>query len=158
MPEDEAVDEALAPPSGGRLAVATFMRDSKTGKLALLVGDREYTDPWMLKGTNDWVTVEQASKDLASWLSEAQPPEPGTTSRGKKALPQAKSLVDEVNEILERKLVESGLTQRGVRLSEDREGSVRVYIGIQSYMMNEIPDTEIREIIRQAVAEWEGRK
>ena len=69
-----------------------------------------------------------------------------------------KSLVDEVNEILERKLVESGLTHRGVRLSEDQEGSVRVYIGIQGYSMDEIPDPGIREVIRQAVAEWEGRK
>jgi len=44
-----------------------------------------------------------------------------------------------------------------VRLSGDREGSVRVYIGIQSYTLDEIPDADIREVIRLAVAEWEGQ-
>jgi hypothetical protein len=159
------VDETSGPANvvamsttGDRRAIATLKRDDSTGRLVLVIADREYTNPWDLRGTNDWANVEQASLDLASWLSEARPPgsEPG--SRGKKAPPVTKSLVDEVNEILERKLVESGLTHRGVRLSEDREGSVRVYIGIQGYSMDEIPDPDIREVIRQAVDEWEGRK
>jgi hypothetical protein len=151
----EAVDMSIR---GERRAIATLKRDDRTGRLVLVIADREYTNPWDLKGTNDWANVEQASVDLANWLSEARPPGSGPGSRSKKAPPVTKSLVDEVNEILERKLVESGLTHRGVRLSEDREGSVRVYIGIQGYSMDEIPDPDIREVIRQAVEEWEGRK
>jgi hypothetical protein len=152
-------DEDLAQPiTGMRHPIATLMRDDRTGRLALKVGDREYANPWELKGTADWTNVEQASTDLATWLSEVQPPEAGSGKRTKKAVPASKSLVDEVNEILEVKLAESGLTHRGVRLSEGSGGSVRVYIGIQSYTMDEIPDAEIREVIRQAVAEWEDRK
>jgi hypothetical protein len=143
---------------GERKAIATLARDNRTGRLVLIIGDREYTNPWDLKATDDWPNVEQGSLDLATWLGEAASPGSGPRSRGKKTPPVTKSLVDEVNEILERKLVESGLTHRGVRLSEDQEGSVRVYIGIQGYSMDEIPDPDIREVIRQAVAEWEGRK
>jgi hypothetical protein len=148
-----ANDEARPVPAGRR-AIATLMRDNRTGKLTLVVGDREYVNPSELKGTNDWFGVEEASRDLVDWLSDAQPPE----ARGKRTPPRAKSLVDEVNEILEQKLAESGLTHRGVRLSEDRDGSVRVYVGLQAYTLDEVPDPEVREVIRQAVAEWEGRK
>ena len=153
----ESGEEAAPLAPGGRRVIATLTRDGRTGRLALIVGDHEYANPWELKGTNDWAGIEQASMDLTNWLSEAQPPESGSPSRGQRLPPKTKSLVDEVNEILERKLAETGLTNRGVRLSEDREGSVRVYIGLQGYTMDEIPDAEIREVIRQAVAEWEAR-
>lgn len=156
LPEPDISGEARAPSPGPRRALATLMRDEKTGKLALIIGEREYVDASELKGTDDWARLEQASRDLATWLNEAQPTEPDPTSRVKKARQQTKSIVDEVNEILERKLSDSGLTQRGVRLSQDSQGSVRVYIGIQSYTMEEIPDPEIRELIREAVNEWEG--
>lgn len=155
--ETAVLSEEKGGAPGKRYEVATLLRNEESGKLALIVGDREYASPWELKGTEDWASVERAAKDLVSWLGEAQPSELGQSSRTKKASPQAKSLVDEVNEILERRLAEAGLTQRGVRLSGDREGSVRVYIGIQSYTLDEIPDAEIREVIRQAVAEWEGQ-
>ncbi len=149
----EPADEAPPVPAGRR-AIATLMRDTRTGKLALIVGDREYANPSELKGTNDWFGVEEASRDLVDWLSDAQPP----GARARRTPPRAKSLVDEVNEILEQKLAESGLINRGVRLNEDRDGSVRVYIGLQAYTLDEVPDPEVREVIRQAVAEWEGRK
>ena len=155
--ETTALSEEKGSAPGKRYEVATLLRNEESGKLVLMVDDREYASPWELKGTEDWVSVERAARDLVSWLGEAQPSELGQSSRPKKATPPAKSLVDEVNEILERRLAEAGLTQRGVRLSGDREGSVRVYIGIQSYTLDEIPDADIREVIRQAVAEWEGR-
>jgi hypothetical protein len=147
---------AGAPEHGpaGRRPIATLLRDNRTGKLTLMVGDREYVNPSELKGTNDWFSVEEASRDLADWLSDAQSLE----ARVKRPAPRTKSLVDEVNEILEQKLAESGLTHRGVRLNEDRDGSVRVYVGLQAYTLDEVPDPEIREVIRLAVAEWEGRK
>jgi hypothetical protein len=149
----EIADE-FPPVPAGRRTIVTLTRDNRTGKLSLIVGDREYANPSELKGTNDWFGVEEASRDLVNWLSDAQPA--GARTRG--APPKAKSLVDEVNEILEQKLAESGLTNRGVRLNEDRDGSVRVYIGLQAYTLDEVPDPEIRDLIRQAVAEWEGRK
>lgn len=156
--ETTARSEVTPEPSKGeQRPIATLMRDDRTGKLALMIGDRQYTDPAELKGTQDWAKIERAAQDLTKWISEAQPPEAEPAARTKKGSPQIKSLVDEVNEILERKLAESGLTHRGVRLSQDQHGSVRVYIGIQGYTMEDIPDADIREVIRQAVAEWESR-
>jgi hypothetical protein len=148
-----AVDETQTVPARRR-EIATLMRDDRTGKLVLMVGDREYANPSELKGTNDWFGIEEASRDLIDWLNDALPP----SARTRRIPPRAKSLVDEVNEILEQKLAESGLTHRGVRLNEDRDGSVRVYVGLQAYTLDEVPDPEVQEVIRQAVAEWEERK
>jgi hypothetical protein len=152
-PPEHVAPAADAPAPKGRRPIATLMRDNRTGKLTLVVGDREYVNPSELKGTNDWFGVEQASRDLTSWLSDAQRPEERT-----RRPPRTKSLVDEVNEILEQKLAETGLTNRGVSLVEDRDGSVRVYVGLQGYALEDVPDPEVREVIRQAVSEWEGRK
>jgi hypothetical protein len=67
-------------------------------------------------------------------------------------------MVEQINRILQGKLGAQPEGGRGVRLAEGPGGSVRVYIGVQAYGLEDVPDPAIRESIREAVAEWEGRR
>jgi hypothetical protein len=65
-------------------------------------------------------------------------------------------MIDQINTILERKLAESPQGLKGVRLVEGTGGALRVFVGLQSYAFDEVPDPEVRKVIREAVAEWEN--
>lgn len=66
------------------------------------------------------------------------------------------SVVDEVNEILQKKLHGSPLAGKGIHLMENHNKEIRFWVGLNSYNdVEEIPDSEVREIIDQAVREWE---
>jgi hypothetical protein len=68
-------------------------------------------------------------------------------------------MVEQIGQILESKLAaRPGSSAAPVRLVEGPGGSVRVYIGLQSYSPEEVPDPEIREAIRASVAEWEASR
>jgi hypothetical protein len=62
--ETAVLSEEKGGAPGKRYEVATLLRNEESGKLALIVGDREYASPWELKGTEDWASVERAAKDL----------------------------------------------------------------------------------------------
>ena len=66
-------------------------------------------------------------------------------------------MIEEINEILEKKC-EGGEAPMGLRLFEGPEGTVRVYIGVNSYEVDDVPDKKIQSVIKSAVAEWEARK
>jgi hypothetical protein len=69
--------------------------------------------------------------------------------------PAFKSITAQVDDILQRILAESPLAGRGIQLSESPEGVV-VEVGVDKYLgVDAVPDEEVRQLIRQAVAEWE---
>jgi len=62
----------------------------------------------------------------------------------------------QVDEILQKKLQERGLQQRGVRLMELPNKGMVVLIGLEQYAtVEEVPDAEIQALIRASVSEWE---
>ena len=66
------------------------------------------------------------------------------------------SVVDEVNEILQRKLTGSAIAGKGIHLMENHNKEIRFWVGLNSYDdVEEIPDPEVRQIIDAAVKEWE---
>jgi len=66
------------------------------------------------------------------------------------------SVVDEVNEILQRKLTGSAIAGKGIHLMENHNKEIRFWVGLNSYDdVEEIPDPEVRQIIDDAVKEWE---
>jgi hypothetical protein len=66
------------------------------------------------------------------------------------------SVVDEVNEILQHKLHGSPLAGKGIHLMENHNKEIRFWVGLESYNdVGEIPDSEIRRMINEAVKEWE---
>ena len=69
------------------------------------------------------------------------------------------SVVDEVNNILQRKLHGSPMAGKGIHLMENHNKEIRFWVGLESYNdVSEIPDPEIRKMIDEAVKEWEKNR
>lgn len=72
--------------------------------------------------------------------------------------PAPKSIVAQIDEILQEKLLGTPMEKRGVRLVEFPNQGMVVLIGLDKYEgVDEVPDEEIRQLIRSAVKEWEAR-
>jgi hypothetical protein len=108
-------------------------------------------------------------QEVSSPQPEPQPiPQPEVTEAAKAPEPSPEleeeeeveikmlSVVDEVNEILQRKLHGSPLAGKGIHLMENYNKEIRFWVGLESYNdVSEIPDPEIRRMINEAVKEWE---
>jgi hypothetical protein len=140
------------------LAVATLLRDEVSGKLLVLVGGREYATVDDLRASKDFERVEYAAADLVQWLGTAPVRERAIGPAPKEEAKKPASMVEQINEILQGKLVEASGTTRGVRLVEGLGGALRVYIGVHSYSFEDVPDADVKRMIREAVAEWESKK
>jgi len=142
--------------------VAALLRDEVTGKLVVKIGDKEYASAKELRESKDYGRVEFASADLARWFGA--PPSATVAARveadraDRKEPVKPKSMIEQINEILERRLAAAPGVQRGVRLMEGSAGALRVLIGLQGYNFDDVPDAEVRRIIREAVAEWEAKR
>ncbi len=69
------------------------------------------------------------------------------------------SVIDEVNDILQKKLTGSPLAGKGIHLMENQNKEIRFWVGLNSYDdVDEIPDPEVRQIIDAAVKEWEKNR
>jgi len=150
-----------APTHEHAIPVATLLRDEFTGGLIVRVGDREYRSSAELLASTDRQRMEYTAADLSRWLGTEKPPAPRPTPPeppAKRAAPRRPtSMVEQINAILERKLLERPGLTRGVRLAEGPGGAIKVYIGIDSYnAIDDVPEAEIRQLIRDAVVEWEA--
>jgi hypothetical protein len=179
QPEPAAV-EPPAPSPRALLPVAELLREEVTGRLILRLGDQLIRSPGDLDSEADRRRLQYASADLAEWFKDLEGPPPraaaGPPRRGQRAAapsppaaaadqadevaaesagPQPRSMIEAINAILDRRLAGAEGAPRAVRLVPDPSGGVRVLIGVKSYPLEEVPDQSIRELIRQAVAEWE---
>ncbi len=143
------------------IPVATLLRDELTGGLIIRVGDREYRTAADLLASNDRQRIEYTAGDLNRWLgidrSPSPRPAPGETPAKRAAPRRPASMVEQINAILEKRLLERPELTRGIRLAEGPGGAIKVYVGIDSYNgIDDVPGAEIRQLIREAVAEWEA--
>jgi len=86
------------------------------------------------------------------------PPDIETEEEGE---PKVKilSVVDEVNDILQKKLHGSPLAGKGIHLMENHNKEIRFWVGLNSYNdVEEIPDPDVRIIIDESVREWEKNR
>jgi hypothetical protein len=157
-PEPAAASPAALAPSRRTLAVATLLRDEVSGKLLVLVGGREYATVDELRASKDYARVEYAAADLVQWLGTAAVRERPSERAPKEEAKKPASMVEQINEILQAKLAEESGTTRGIRLVEGLGGALRVYIGVHSYSFDDVPDADVKRMIREAVAEWESKK
>jgi hypothetical protein len=159
MPETPAEPSPAPQPEDRLFPVVTLMRDDITGELALRVGNRTYRTVAELRDSTDLTRVEYAARDLTRWMEgKASPPQPKREDRPAEAAPVGGTMVEQINRILERKLAGRPVADRAVRLVEGPGGSVRVYVGVHGYALDEVPEAAIRSIIRDAVAEWEANR
>jgi hypothetical protein len=69
-----------------------------------------------------------------------------------------KSIVAQVDEILQEKLEDTPLSSRGILMKDSLDGGVLVQVGLQQYSsINDVPDPEIRQLLKESVEEWERR-
>ena len=137
-----------------RIAIASILRDEVTGEIHIKVGDREYASARDLRESQDWTKVEYAARDLVGWM-EAAAPELRTSDRVRESSPGPKSMIQQINDILQDEIASSPTEKRGIRLMESADGSVRVLLGVQSYALDDVPDESVQTLIRKAVAIWE---
>jgi len=68
------------------------------------------------------------------------------------------SIVAQIDTVLQARMVDTPLANRGIRLTESSIGGVEVYVGLNKYpSIDEVPDTTIQNAIRAAIAEWEQK-
>ena len=153
---DEAAEQAPPAPLERQL-IAEIYREEVTGKLIVRAGDQEYLDGKQIENEADLRRLAYAASDLSDWFQGEF--EFGGRSAAASSPQQAESsdqMLEEINEILQRSLAST--PDRGVRLFPDGVGGVKVMIGVKSYEIDDVSDDEIKDLIRQAVAEWEPRQ
>lgn len=80
-----------------------------------------------------------------------------------KTAPAERSIAAQIDEILQERLASpayaaSGLKNKGIRLMELPGKGLVVLVGLEQYAgIDEVPDPEIKALIRSCVAEWENR-
>jgi len=124
--------------------------DQRRRLIALLASMR----PWLEGRASAPVQPPPAASEKPA-APAAAPSTPPTAKEAPPAPPSA-SIVAQINDILQSKLIGTPLAARGIRLQESPGGMVIVWIGVQHFEgVEAVPDAEIQAIIRQAVAEWE---
>ena len=159
-PEARAVTVGKEPATGRFIPVATLLRDEVTGGLVIRVGEREYRSAAEVSVSGDQPRMEYTLAELNRWFGGAGAEGPRPKKDEEKAVkpPAGKlSMVEQINQILDRNLAEEPGSRRGVRLVEGPAGSIRVYLGVEGYdAIDDVPDPEVRRLIREAVSEWEN--
>jgi hypothetical protein len=141
--------------------VAELLRNRKTGSLIVKIGEQRYSKASDIKNLETLGRVEDTSEALMQWLVAADiavlSPEDVAKAKAREAAVKQKTMIEEINEILEQR-GEEGKAPLGLRLFEGPEGTVRVYVGVNSYEVDEVPEKKIHGVIKSAVAEWEARQ
>jgi hypothetical protein len=73
-------------------------------------------------------------------------------------VPVAKSMVQAIDEILQERLENSPLKSKGIKLVEQPPVGVVVWVGLEHYNgVEDVPDEEVKALIRSAVSIWEEK-
>lgn len=109
--------------------------------------------PWL---ETTLTSVEQKTEKPPEPIESTPiPPAPIAVSESKPALSNI-SIVSQIDSVLQNRLAASSMANQGIRLTESPTGGVRVCVGLDKYDgIDSVPNPDIKEFIRQAVAEWE---
>lgn len=101
-------------------------------------------------------TPAPASRQVAKPSGGKAKGEPSPIEEAAASVSGSKSIVAQIEDILQDMLVGGPLAHRGIHLNEDPVRGVIVSDGIHRYEgIDSVPDPEVKAIIRAAVAEWE---
>ncbi len=77
--------------------------------------------------------------------------------QGKKPEIKIKSVMDEINDLVQAKIANTPLAQRGLKIADGPNGGVFSLDGKDYESVDDLPDPEIREVVRTAVQEWDKK-
>lgn len=161
---EAAPPESAAPqePTSAQRPEARLLRDPDNERLTIEIADKRYRSMEELRMSEDWPHVSSLFSDLLAWMVKREPTaesvEAGAPPEPAVASDSGKSMVEQINDVLAERTADREDALAGVRLMAGADGGIRVFVGLESYPMDEVPDPEVREAIRQAVAEWESRQ
>ena len=159
--ESPTTQQGPAKPKDDVVSIAGLLRHEKTGRLIVKIGEQHFSKAAEIEDPKSLARLKDATADLMQWLSALDdakaPPEDVDQDKPEKTLFKPKSMIDEINEILELRS-ERGDAPHGLRLFEGPKSTARVFVGVNSYEVDEVPDDKIRRVIKEAVAEWEARQ
>lgn len=172
---DRAETDTASPAEAGKLQIK---KPTQNSQLVLKVWKEEGKSPVYEVG-GEYVDKEDLPREILHLITlHEEPPKEAETrpptyeeEPAPKAVPEIDddedgggeikmlSVVDEVNDILQRKLHGSPLAGKGIHLMENHNKEIRFWVGLESYNdVSEIPDPEIRKMIDDAVREWEKNR
>lgn len=68
------------------------------------------------------------------------------------------SIVQQIDSVLQKKLLNTPLEDAGIRLQETPQGDLEVFVGLQKFTsIDDVTDEKIKSVIRNAIAEWESK-
>ena len=147
----------------GALVTDTLSPDKKKRLIELITNFR----PW-LEGGQPAQAVSQPVASVQSTPAPVSSQEPVFLSPQpvapltKKPEPEKNfaslSIVQQIDTVLQARLLNTPLEKQGIRLQESPQGEVEVYVGLQKYhAVDDVPDTFVKSEIRGAIADWEEK-
>ena len=90
-------------------------------------------------------------------IRPAAPAEPASAKEDRPTAP-ANSIVAQIDSILQERIAGTPLEEKRVFLSQSPEGGVNVHVGFDKFAgIDDVPDAEIKTVIRAAIKEWEKK-
>jgi hypothetical protein len=106
-----------------------------------------YTPPFTAESINDVKPVSTQFSDVVGGLLNRTPTTPE---------PQFKSIAMQINDILQEMMVDTPFEDRGITVNDGPDKGVMVTLDGEKYPgVKDVPDEEVRNLIRSAVVEWE---
>jgi hypothetical protein len=156
---ESGLDSMPAAPEPSAWQVAL---DPDTGKVVVSHGPAHYRSLQDIAGAEARRELESLILLLQKWLPADLAFSARTTGEGPSPgyshLRSPMSMVEEINAILEVKVAEMHGELPAIRLYEGSAGTIRVFYGVNSYTMEDVPNEAVRQLIRDAVVEWEARR
>ena len=120
--------------------------------------------PWVEGGQTPQAAVSQPSAAPQTPLAPALPKEPVSRPLQPVKKPEAEkplqslSIVQQIDTVLQERLLNTPLEKSGLRLQESLSGGVEVYVGAKKFeSIDDVPDATLKAAIRAAIAAWEEK-
>jgi hypothetical protein len=146
------LDERLTQEQHSHLSFLLLDLQEKVGISATLRSVIEEREGDAFPEEGDGEPVRQSLNPLRTFLNYVQADVPKLEETGD-------SIPFQINEILQKTLKGTAFENQGISISEWPDRGVVFIVGVDVYSdIHEIPDSDIRYIIREAVKEWESRE
>jgi hypothetical protein len=138
-----ADDQSDTPPS----EPATQEIDWIPAETAPIEDQHGYTPPFTADSLEEVKPVSTQLTDVVGGILNRTPAPP---------TPQYKSIAMQINDILQDMMVDTSFENRGITVSDAPDKGVMVTLDGEKYPgVKDVPDEEVRNLIRSAVVEWE---